>query len=370
MESATTPIGKPQPRASIQKIDPYAPGKGSDQDGAKSYKLSSNESPLGTSERARSAYLGMVENLHAYPDGSATSLRKAIGEVHGLNPNHLICGAGSDELLNLIASAYLCPGDEGIYSQHGFLMYQIAIRAAGATPVVAKERNLTTDVDAVLNSVTDHTKIVFLANPNNPTGTYLSFEEVNRLHKGLPDHVLLVIDAAYAEYVRNNDYESGLALVSSSDNVVMTRTFSKIFGLASLRLGWAYAPAHIIDTLNRIRGPFNVTGAALAAGIEALNDSKFLAECVEHNEIWLPWLTGQISELGLEVTPSVGNFILIHFPEAEKKSASQADSYLSTRGCILRAMGAYGFPNALRMSVGTEEANRSVVKHLKSFLSN
>ena len=218
--------------------------------------------------------------------------------------------------------------------------------------------------------MTAKTKIVFLANPNNPTGTYLPFEEVRRLHAGLPKHVLLVLDAAYAEYVRRNDYEAGVELVAGAQNVVMTRTFSKIHGLGGARIGWMYAPAHIVDAINRVRGPFNVNAAAIEAGIAALRDRAHVERTVEHNERWLRWLTEELSRLGLRVTPSVGNFVLIHFPDDEKHSAAAADAYLSARGYILRRVTGYGFPNALRMTVGTEEANRGVVAALAEFLKS
>jgi histidinol-phosphate aminotransferase len=359
---------RPQPRPGVLDIAPYVPGKSKGSHGKTLHKLSSNETPLGTSAAAKAAIEAVAQKLELYPDGAATELRAAIGEVYGLNPDRIICGAGSDEVLSLLAYAYLGPDDEAIYSEHGFLVYDIAIRAAGATPVVAPEKDLTTDVDAILSRVTGRTKMVFVANPNNPTGTYLPFEEVRRLHAGLPDHVLLVLDAAYAEYVRRNDYESGMELAATAENVVMTRTFSKIYGLANLRLGWGFGPAHVIDALNRIRGPFNVSGMAIAAGIAAVRDREFVAKSVEHNEKWLPLVTQELEALGLTVTPSVGNFILIHFPDQDGKRAVDADTYLLERGCVLRLVGNYGLPNALRMSIGSEEANRAVIGHLKDFL--
>ena len=235
-------------------------------------------------------------------------------------------------------------------------------------PVSVRETALTADVDAILAAVTDKTRIVFLANPNNPTGTYIPFDEVRRLHAGLPKNVLLVLDAAYAEFVRRNDYESGIELVSASENVVMTRTFSKVHGLGGLRLGWAYCPAHIADALNRTRGPFNVNAAAIEAGVAAMRDRGHVERSVAHNDRWLPWVTDELTGLGLKVTPSVGNFILIHFPEDELHSAARADDYLTARGYVLRRVGAYGFPNALRMTIGDEEANRGVVAALAEFL--
>ena len=311
-----------------------------------------------------------AEHLELYPDGSATKLREAIAEVHGLNPANILCSNGSDELLGLIAQTYLRAGDESIFTEHGFLVYKIQTLAAGGTPVVVKEKQERADVDAILAAVTDRTRLVFLANPNNPTGTYLPFGEVRRLHAGLPKGVILVIDAAYAEYVRRNDYESGIELVSSSENVVMTRTFSKIFGLAGIRIGWIYAPLHIVDALNRVRGPFNVNSAAIEAGAAAIRDRGHVERAVEHNAQWLPWLTDELTKLGLRVTPSVGNFVLLHFPENGGHSAETADAWLSARGYILRRVAAYGFPNALRLTVGTEEANRGVVAALAEFLKS
>ncbi|MBA5778672.1 histidinol-phosphate transaminase [Stappia sp. F7233] len=359
---------RPVPRPGILEIAPYIPGRSKSTGGAKLHKLSSNETPLGPSPRALEAYRATT-SLERYPDGSSADLRAAIARVHGLNADRIICGNGSDELLELVARAYIGPGDEAIYSEYGFLVYKIAILAAGGTPVVAPEKDHTTDVDAILARVTDRTKVVFLANPNNPTGTYIPFDEVKRLQAGLPPQVLLVLDAAYAEYVRRNDYEAGVELAATAENVVMTRTFSKIYGLAALRLGWIYGPEHVIDALNRIRGPFNVNSAAMAAGIAAVEDRGFVEDAVRHNETWLPRVTEEIEALGLKVTPSVGNFVLIHFPEGGGKTAADADAYLSARGCVLRQVGAYGLPNALRMSIGTEEANRDVVAVLKDFLA-
>ncbi|SDR36829.1 histidinol-phosphate aminotransferase [Rhizobiales bacterium GAS191] len=361
---------RPQPRPGVLDIEAYVPGKSAAPGVDKIYKLSSNESPLGPSPKAVAALKALADGLELYPDGGSTKLREAIAAKYGLDIDHILCGTGSDELLSLLAYAYIGPGDEGVMSQYGFLVYPIAIRAAGGTAVVAKERNYETDVDALIKAVTPRTKIVFLANPNNPTGTYIPFNEVKRLHAALPPHVLLVLDAAYAEYVRRNDYASGLELVSTSENVVMTRTFSKIYGLANLRIGWLYGPAHVVDALNRIRSAFNVNGAALAAGAAAIADEAHVAAALAHNDRWLPWLTTELQALGLEVTPSVGNFLLIHFPTNAGKTAKEADSFLSKRGLILRAVGAYGLPNALRLTVGPEEANRKVVAALREFLGS
>src|SRR3954462_3828193 len=361
-------VERPQPRPGVLKIQAYVPGKSSAPGVAKVFKLSSNETPLGASPKAIEAYDAVGKHLHDYPDGGATELREAIGRTFGLDPARIVCGAGSDDLLNLLARAYLQDGDEAIHTTHGFLVYPIATLGAGATPVVAPEKEYAADVDAILARVTPRTKIVFLANPNNPTGTYIPFDEVKRLHAGLPKHVLFVIDAAYAEYVKRNDYESGIELVATSENVVMTRTFSKIYGLAALRLGWLYGPAHVADAVNRIRGPFNVNAPAIAAGIAAIRDTAHVERAREHNAKWLPWLTAEIGKLGLDVTPSVANFVLIHFPTVKGRSAKDADAFLTKRGLILRQVGAYKLPNALRMSVGTAEANRLVVTALAEFL--
>ncbi len=359
---------RPQPRPGVLDIAPYVPGKSAAPGVAKVFKLSSNETPLGPSANATAAYRAAGEHLEDYPDGSASALRNAIGAAFGLDPDRIVCGAGSDDLLNLLARAFLRDGDEAIYTTHGFLVYPIATMGTGAKAIAAPEKDFTANVDAILKAVTPATKIVFLANPNNPTGTYIPFDEVKRLQQELPSNVLLVLDAAYAEYVQRNDYESGIELVATTDNVVMTRTFSKIYGLAALRLGWMYGPAHVVDAVNRIRGPFNVNAPAIAAGIAAIKDTPHVERARAHNTRWLAWLTQEVGKLGLPVTPSAANFVLIHFPDTKGRTARDADAFLTKRGLILRQVGAYKLPNALRMSVGTEEANRLVVEALKEFL--
>jgi len=360
---------RPVPRRSVMAIEAYVPGKSSAPGAAKVYKLSSNETPLGPSPKAVAAFREAAGSLELYPDGSVARLRAAIGARYGLDPQRIVCGNGSDDLLHLIASVFVGEGDEGVFTEHGFLVYRIAILAAGGAPVVVPEKNLTADVDAILAAVTARTKIVFIANPNNPTGTYLPISEVKRLHAGLPPHVVLVLDHAYAEYVTSDDYANGLELVNAHPNVVVTHTFSKIHGLASLRLGWAYGHPEVCDAVNRIRGPFNVNGAALEAGIAAIGDIDHVNAAISHNERWRTWLEAEIGKLGLKVTPSVGNFVLIHFPEAPGKSAAEADDFLTSRGLVLRRVSAYGLPHALRMTVGAEEPNRLVVQALADFVA-
>jgi histidinol-phosphate aminotransferase len=355
----------PVPRPGVLDIEAYSPGKSEIDGGGKIYKLSSNESPLGPSPKAVEAFKQTAGALERYPDGAATILREALASRFGLKADNIVCGAGSDELLSLLAQAYLKDGDEAVYSTHGFLVYPIVIKANGAKAVAAPENELTADADAMLRRVSERTKIVFLANPNNPTGTYLPFHEVRRMHAGLPSSTLLVLDAAYAEYVRQNDYEAGVELVSTFGNVVMLRTFSKIYGLAGLRIGWAYCPPHVADALNRIRGAFNVNTAAIAAATAALGDAQHVERAVAHNDRWIAWLREEISRLGFKVTPSVGNFLLVHFPQGE---AVKADRFLLSRGLILRRMEAYGLPNALRLTVGNEEANRAFISALSDLV--
>ena len=328
--------------------------------------LSANENPLGPSPKAREAYDAMADELHRYPDGGAVALRQAIGKRFRLDPDRIVCGAGSDELISLLIGAYAGPGDEILYSQYGFLMYAISAKAAGATPVTAPEKNLTADVDALLEHVTENTRMLFLANPNNPTGTCLPASELRRLRENLRDDVLLVIDAAYAEYVGAEDYDAGEELAGSCDNVVMLRTFSKIFGLASQRLGWAYGPAAIIDVLNRVRGPFNVTASAQAAGVAAVEDVAHVEASRAHNDRWMAWLTQQLGGLGVEVPPSAGNFILARFPD--KAGADAAYAHLMSRGIIARLMGGYGLPDSIRITIGLEDENRALVDALAEHL--
>jgi histidinol-phosphate aminotransferase len=358
----------PTPKPGSLDIAAYVGGRAPAPGMAEAHKLSSNESPFEPSGDAIAAYEGARTSLHLYPEGSARILREALGEVHGLNPERIVCGNGSGEILTLLADAYLRPGDEVLFSAHAFVLYRIATLANSAIPVVVPEKNLRVDVDAMLKAVGPRTRLVYLANPNNPTGSYLSSEEVRRLHAGLPPSALLVIDSAYAEYVRRNDYDAGVEMVSQFENVVMTRTFSKIYGLAGLRVGWAFCPASVVDVLNRVRGPFNVSVPAQAAAAAALRDRTHLEKAVEHNETWKAWLTDHIRRMGLRVDDSVGNFMLIHFPESGAHSMKAADAFLTARGLELRSLTVYGLPHCLRLTVGSEEANKRVVHALGEFM--
>jgi histidinol-phosphate aminotransferase len=355
------------PRPGIMKIAPYVPGKDSIDGKETIAKLSSNEGALGPSPKAMAAYAKAASELHRYPDGDTSKLRKAIGRRFGLDPARIVCGAGSDEILNLLVRAYCGPGDELLYSQYGFLMYAINALGVGATPVAAPARDYGSDIDALLAAVTDKTRIVCLANPNNPTGTYVSKDDVRRLHAGLPKNVLLIIDAAYAEYVSKNDYESGVELVDQAENVVMTRTFSKIYGLGGLRLGWMYGPAGIVDVMSRLRQPFNVNLAAQIAGVAALDDIAHTDASRTNNDIWLPWLSAELTKLGLKPLPSVGNFLLVGF--GSKERAAAANEWMMNDGLIPRLVAGYGLPEHLRITVGTETEVKAVQASLARFMA-
>lgn len=357
------------PRPGIMDIQPYKGGESEIKGISRIIKLASNEGAFGPAPSAIEAINNTSSLQHRYPDGSAAALRAKLAKKYDINAERIVCGAGSDELLGLLCRAYAGPGDEVLYSDHGFLMYAIAAKAAGATPVTATETDLTTDVTSLLAAVSDKTKIVFVANPNNPTGTYISKSEMNRLHQGLRDDILLVIDAAYAEFMTQEDYEAGIELVERSENVVMTRTFSKMYGLGGIRLGWSYASEEITDVLNRSRGPFNVTALALAAGEAALGDEDFVEKTRKHNIHWLRWLEAECQKIGLETTTSHGNFSLVRFPQSTGKTATDADAFLRTKGIIVRAMAAYGLGDCLRISIGTEEENQICMAALQEFMS-
>jgi len=356
------------PKTGVLDIEPYVGGRAAVAGIAEPIKLSSNESALGSSPLALAAYEAAAKSVSIYPEGSAQILREAIGKAYGLDAARIVCGNGSDELLTMLAGAYLRPGDEVLFSEHAFVVYRIAALANSAVPIAVPEKDLRVDVDAMLARVTPKTRLVYLANPNNPTGTYLAHDEVRRLHAGLSKDTLLVIDAAYAEYVRRNDYEAGIEMVSTFGNVVMTRTFSKVYGLAGLRVGWAYCPAPVADVLNRIRGPFNVSVPAQCAGAAALGDRGHVQRSVDHNERWRAWLVDAIGASGLRVDDSVANFLLIHFPQTKGKTAADADRFLCARGLILRGVANYGLPDCLRLTIGSEDANRKVAAALADFM--
>ena len=356
-----------KPRPGIIDIAPYVPGKDSVDGREPIAKLSSNESALGPSPKTMAAYVKAAAELFRYPDGGSEKLRAAIGRHHGLDPARIVCGAGSDELLNLLVRCYCGSGDELLYSQHGFLMYPINALGAGATPVAAPEKDYRADVDALLAKVTGKTRVVCLANPNNPTGSYLTRDDLRRLHAGLPKGVLLVIDAAYAEYVSRNDYDAGVELVDRADNVVMTRTFSKIYGMAGLRLGWMYGPPAVVDVVNRLRQPFNLNLPAQLAGIAALDDIAHTDASRANNDIWLPWLGAELAKLGLKPLPSVANFVSVGFGSRERAEA--ANDWLMKDGLIPRMIAAYGMPEFLRITIGTETEMKLVQASLARFVA-
>ncbi len=360
----------PQPRTGILDIAPYVGGDSSVPGVARIIKLASNESAFGPSPRAVAAYGAAAHDLHRYPDGSALDLRQALAAHYGLDAERIVCGNGSDELIALLARGYAGPGDEILHSEHGFLMYAIAGRSVGAAVVAAPETDLTANVDALLARVTAKTRILFLANPNNPTGSYVPQDELARLHEGLPGGCLLVIDAAYAEYISRNDYDAGLSLVEDNDNVVMTRTFSKIYGLAALRVGWAYCPAQVAAVLNRLRGPFNVTAPSLAAARAALDDVAFTDRAKTHNDLMLRWFTDEVRALGLEAAPSIANFVIVCFAEGDGKDAGAAIDFLRAKGIIPRKIADYGLPQWVRFSLGLEEEMREVVAALSEFTAH
>jgi histidinol-phosphate aminotransferase len=359
----------PKPNDWIMAIHPYVPGKSVTDSGAKAAKLSSNENPLGTSDLARAAFAAHVGGLERYPDASAADLREAIAEANGLDPARIIYGNGSDEVLHLAAGAYAGPGDEIIYVRYGFSVYEIAARRVGAVPIIAPDADYATDVDAILACVTARTKIVFVANPNNPTSTYSSKAEIARLHAALPKEVLLVLDHAYAEYIDEGDDDGGLELARNESNVLITRTFSKIYGLAAERIGWGYASAEIIDAMHRIRLPFSITIAGQAAAIASVKDQAFVAKSRAHNAQWRAWLAGEITSLGnagLRAKESKANFLLILFEGA--LSAETAYKRLMDLGYITRWLPGQGLATGLRITIGTEAETRGVAAALRQIV--
>ncbi len=359
----------PLPKDWVMAIAPYVPGRSTADDGRKLVKLSANENPLGTSPHARAAFNAGHASLDRYPDPGATILREAVADTYGLDPLRVIYGTGSDDVLHLAAGAFAGPGDEVIFVHYGFAVYEIAARRVGATPMIAPDKDYATDVDAILACVTDRTRVIFLANPNNPTGTFTPRAEIARLHAALPRHVLLVIDQAYAEYIEPEDDDAGLALAMTEPNVLITRTFSKIYGLAAERIGWGYAAAPLIEAMHRIRLPFNVTTAGQLAAVAALGDQDFVDATRAHNAKWRSWLEGEIASMGnhgLRAVPSKANFILVLFEG--KVTAEAAYKGLMERGYIVRWLPGQGLPHGLRMTIGTEEETRGLAAALRDII--
>ena len=362
-----------KPRDGIRGISRYKGGKGSQAIGA--IKLSSNESPLGPSDRAVKAYIDSAKSLSIYPDGNSTLLKEKIAELHDVNVNNIICGAGSDEILNLIACAYLMPGDEVIYSEHAFLLYKIITLTNNGTPIAAKEVGLKANIDNIISCVTKKTKIVFIANPNNPTGSYLNKNELYELRDRLPERVLLVIDGAYAEYAKEQDYIDGKSLILETANTVMTRTFSKVYALAALRIGWAYAPLHIIETLNKIRGPFNLSTAAINAGAAAIEDHDHVTKSVELNSNEKVQLLKAYEEAQIHVHGGAANFLLLDLTNLAKKTSTMQqemvvglNNYLIKNNIFVRNVSDYGLPCHLRVTIGSKEQNRTVLDKIREYV--
>jgi histidinol-phosphate aminotransferase len=357
------------PKPWIDAIAPYVPGRSSTDDGRKVSKLSSNENPLGTSEAAREAFRTGAASLDRYPDAGAADLRDAIADAYGLDAARVIYGTGSDEILHLAAGTFAGVGDEVLFVRYGFSVYPIAARRVGATPVEADDRDYATDVDALIAAITPKTRVIFVANPNNPTGTYTTRAEIARLHAAVPANCLLVIDQAYAEYLDAGEDDGGLALAMTADNVLVTRTFSKIFGLAAERIGWGYGPAAVIDALHKIRAPFNVTAAGQKAAIAALGDTAFVERSRAHNRTWRTWFEGEIATLGnkgLRAVPSKANFSLVLFNGNLK--AEQAYHGLMDAGYIVRWLPGQGLAHGLRITIGTEAETKGLMAALRSMV--
>ena len=341
----------------------YEGGKASVAGVANVVKLSSNENPFGPSDRTKEAFQRSIHQIHRYPSTDHAALRTAIAEVHGLDAARVICGVGSDEIITFLCQAYAGPKDEVVFTEHGFLMYRISALAVGATPVEVAERDRTADVDAILKACTRRTKLVFIANPNNPTGTMIAATEIARLADGLPPQAILVLDGAYAEYVEG--FDGGLALVEARSNVVMTRTFSKIYGLGGLRVGWGYGPKGIIDVLNRIRGPFNLSNTQLETAEAAVRDQDYVARCRADNTRMRHWLALALAELGIPSDTSMANFVLARF--ASNEEAEACDLFLQKQGLVVRRVSSYKLPHCLRITIGDEASCRRVAHSIAQF---
>jgi histidinol-phosphate aminotransferase len=368
MTTSRAELDRPTAKPGVTDITPYKPGKSQAEGIEHPVKLSSNENILGCSPAAKAAYAAAAEQMNLYPDGRANALRAAIARRYDVEPERLVFGCGTDEIFHLINQVFLEPGDNIIQGEFGFGAYAIGARASQGEVRLAPEPNLLIDVDEMLKLVDERTRIVFVANPANPTGTWITAEEVRRLHAGLPPSVLLVLDGAYAEFCTDPRFDDGLDLARDSANVIVTHTFSKIHGLAALRIGWAYCPVEIADAFDRIRPPFNTSIAGQAAAIEALGDTAFQAQSLELVERWRPWLAQQLGGLGLEVTPSATNFILIRFPTEPGRTAADAEAFLARHGYLVRGVAGYGLPQHIRLNVGLEEHNRAVVDLIAQFL--
>ncbi len=352
-----------RPQPGILDIALYEGGKAAVAGVSNVVKLSSNENPFGPSDKAKDAFQRSVHQIHRYPSTDHQSLRLAIADAHGLDPAQIICGAGSDEIIHFLCQAYAGLKDEVVFTEHGFLMYRISAMAAGATPVEVAERDRTTDVDAILRACNRRTKLVFIANPNNPTGTMISAAEAERLAAGLPTQAILVLDGAYADFV--DGYDGGAALVRRRDNVVMTRTFSKIYGLGGLRVGWGYGPREIIDVLNRIRGPFNLSNTQLDVAEAAVRDQDYVNRCRSENARMRNWLALALGELGVPSDTSMANFILARF--AGQEEAEACDVFLQGQGLLVRRVTSYKLPNCLRITIGDESSCRRVAHAIGQF---
>ncbi len=359
----------PAPRPGILDITPYKPGKSSAEGVAHPVKLSANENILGCSPAAREAFVAAAETLGQYPDGQGGGLRAAVAERYRLEPERLILGCGTDEIFAQINQTYLQAGDNIVQGEFGFGAYAIGARANQAEVKFAAETNYQIDVDAILEQVDEGTRLVFIANPANPTGTFLPLSEVERLHAGLPGHVILVLDGAYAEFNTDPTFSDGIDLARQADNIVVTHTFSKLHGLAALRVGWAYAPAAVAEAVDRIRLPFNTSHAAQRAAVAALADGEFQARSLAHVEQWRPWLTQQLGGLGLDVVPSSANFVLVGFPRSGGRLAAEAEAFLAGRGLLVRGVGGYGLPDHLRLTIGLETHNRAMIETLADFMT-
>lgn len=358
------------PRPGLDRIPPYQPGQNPIGGGGPGIKLSANESALGPSPLALKAYADAADVIERYPDANAVAVRQAIAGRYGLNVDQILMGIGSDELLNGLIRAYAGPGEEVVFPTATFPLYKTYTLAAGASIVQAPDKNYTADVDALLAAVNEHTKIVIVANPNNPTGTYLSGAEMERLRAGLRDDILLIIDAAYAEYVTRADYDPGVTLVEATDNTVMTRTFSKVHGMAAIRLGWCYAHPDIVSVVGRIRSPFNVSSTAQRVGVAALADRSHEDKVVAHTAKWHGIATQRLKALGLEITGTEGNFVCIGFPAAEGRTAKDADAFLRQRNIITRAMAAFGLPGHLRVTIGNDDDMTVCLDAIEAFVAS